>query len=179
MTIENKNLGSVSEIVSVISKSENGSQALTMASKLGLWSIESHRGHLPRASYPSEISSMTHSQISDLYSRWTSEFGRITELHGAISGQETILKIKIKSAQAKARSRIRSNQPPDAKPHSAAVLSDLADEEPEVIELIEQSSLLVLLAAHVGASKEATAQYLASISREISFRDVQMKAKLY
>lgn len=179
MTIETTNLGSVSEIVSVISKSENGSAALALASKLGLWSIDAHRGHLPRASYPAEVSKMTHSQISDLYSRWTSEFGRITELHGAIAGQEAVLKIQIKSAQAKARSRVRAAQLPEAKPHSATVLADLADEDPMVIELIEQSSLLVLLAAHVGASKEATAQYLASLSREISFRDVQMKAKLY
>ena len=39
MTIETTNLGSVSEIVSVISKSENGSAALALASKLGIQKI--------------------------------------------------------------------------------------------------------------------------------------------
>jgi hypothetical protein len=170
---------SVNEIVNSLSNSENGSIAMALATKLGLWSVDSHRPSVARESYPAEISSLSHSQISDLYSRWTSEFGRITELCGAISGQETLLKIKIKTAQAKARSVIRNRYNQSTKPLSSTALSDLVDEDPNVIELYEQGTLLQLISAHANAAKEATSQYLSSISREISFRDVQLKAKIY
>jgi hypothetical protein len=55
----------------------------------------------------------------------------------------------------------------------------MAEEDPSVVDLLEQSGLLAVLAAHADGAKEATQQYLASISREIAFRDAQMKARIY
>ena len=57
--------------------------------------------------------------------------------------------------------------------------NDQADEDPAVIDCIEQQGLLSVLAAHSKAAKEVTQQYLTTISREIAFRDAQMKARLY
>lgn len=173
------NPDSVNSIIASLSKSENGSIALVLATKLGLWSVGSHKETISRSNFPYEISSLSHSQLSDLYSRWTSEFGRITELCGAINGQEFLLKLKIKTAQAKARSIIRSSSSSSGKALSSTALNELADEDITVIELVEQGALLQLISAHANAAKEATAQYLASISREISFRDAQLKAKIY
>jgi hypothetical protein len=58
-------------------------------------------------------------------------------------------------------------------------LSDLADEDQAVIDLVEQQGLLGVLSAQASAAKEVTLQYLQTISREISFRDAQMKARVY
>ena len=74
---------------------------------------------------------------------------------------------------------MRRGVPSETKHPTSAALNDMVDEDPTVLDLLEQHSLIVVLGAHLGATKEATSQYLASISREISFRDSQMKARVY
>jgi len=48
-----------------------------------------------------------------------------------------------------------------------------------VIDLVEQQGLLGVLSAQASAAKEVNLQYLNTISREISFRDAQLKARVY
>jgi hypothetical protein len=179
MATEDLNLNGLKSLTQALARTRNGLAAVELATKLGLWSAEAHRDPSVRPSYTRDLSQLTHTQLSDLYGQWTGEFGRITELCGAIAGQEALLRIQIKSAQASARSRIRRAHPADAKPLPAQTLADMADEEPTVVDLLEQNGLLSVLSAHAGAAKEATAQYIASLSREIAFRDAQMKARIY
>ena len=179
MATEDLNLNGLKSLSQTLARTRNGLAAVELATKLGLWSAEAHRDPAVRPSYARDLSQLTHTQLSDLYGTWTGEFGRITELCGAIAGQEALLRIQIKSAQAAARSRIRRGQPADARPLASQTLTDMADEDPVVVDLLEQNGLLAVLAAHSGAAKEATAQYLSSLSREIAFRDAQMKARIY
>lgn len=179
MAAEDLSLSGVKSLTQALSRTRNGLAAVELATKLGLWSADAHRDPAVRPPYTRDLSQLTHTQISDLYAQWTGEFGRITELCGAISGQESLLRIQIKSAQASARSRIRRAQAADAKPFPAQTLADMADEDSTVVDLLEQNGLLAVLSAHASSAKEATAQYLSSLSREIAFRDAQMKARIY
>jgi hypothetical protein len=176
---EDLNLVGVKSLEQVLARTRNGTGAVELAKKLGLWTREAHAGVLDRPEFHTTLSDLTPAQLSDLYGTWTAEFGRIVELCGAVAGQEGLLRIQLKSAQASARGRIRRSLDKDAKPLTAAALNDLADEEQNVIDLFEQAGLLAVLAASAQAAKEATAQYLATISREIAFRDAQLKARIY
>lgn len=180
MAAEDINLSGIKNLNTALARMRNGTAAVEMATSLGLWTAARHQGKQSRAEFPIKLSTQTPSQISDLYGEWTAEYGRIVELCGAISGQEALIRIQMKSAQATVRVRIRKAaiQAGEKTPTSGA-LNDQVDEDPTVMDLTEQTGLLAVLSAHATAAKEATAQYLATISREISFRDAQLKNKIY
>lgn len=177
MAAEDLNLSGIRTLDHALARMKNGTAAVALATKLGLWTASAHQKTMVRAEFPQQLSDLTPTQLSDLYARWTAEFGRIAELCGAVSGQEQLLKIQMKSAQAAARARARRANP-DQKLTQGA-LGDLADEDSAVIDLVEQQGLLAVLAAQAQAAKDVTLQYLNTISREISFRDAQMKARVY
>lgn len=179
MAAEDLNLTGVKTLNQVLARTRNGVAAVELAKQLGLWSESVHHNRRARDAFPEKLSDLTPTELSDLYAKWTGEFGRILELCGAVAGQEALIRIQLKSAQAAARARIRRAVPDDAKQPTAAALSDQADEDAAVTDLVDQTGLLALLAAHAQAAKEGTAQYLNTISREISFRDAQMKARIY
>lgn len=179
MAAEDLNLTGVKSLNQALARTRNGTAAVELAARLGLWTEPAHQRRQARPEFPTKLSDLTPSQVTDLYAQWTAEFGRILELRGAVAGQEALLRIQLKSAQAAARGRIRRAVPAEEKVPTAATLNDQVDEDPVVLDLIEQLGLLSVLSAHSDAAKEATAQYLATISREISFRDAQMKARIY
>jgi hypothetical protein len=179
MAAEDLNLSGINNLGEVLARTRNGTAAVALVAKLGLWTESAHKKKNVRPEFPQKLSILEPAELSDLYSEWTAEFGRIVELCGAVIGQEALLKIQLKSGQAKARAKIRRNQKDTDKQLTASAINDMVDEEAAVCDLIEQHGLVVVLGAHCSAAKEATAQYLATISREISFRDAQMKAKLY
>lgn len=179
MAAEDLNLTGVKSLNAALARTRNGAAAVELATRLGIWTSAAHQRKQERAAFPSQLSDLTPSQVTDLYAAWTAEFGRILELRGAVAGQESLIRIQLKSAQAAARARIRRGLATDEKAPSSAALNDQVDEDPAVLELIEQLGLLAVLSAHADAAKEATGQYLATISREISFRDAQMKARIY
>ena len=179
MAVEDLNLVGIKNLDQALGRTRNGAALAELSRKLGLWTQDAHDNVQTRPQFPARLSDLTPSQLSDLNGRWTAEYGRVLELCGIIGGQEALLKIALKSAIATARQRARKAQPDDAKPLPMAALADLAEEDPAVIEVHEQLGLLALLSAVCSATKEATAQYLATISREISFRDAQLKAGVY
>ena len=78
---------------------------------------------------------------------------------------------------ARTRAKIRRNSE-DSK-LSQSQLNDLAEEDPAVLDIVEQQEIIAIMYAQAIAAKEVTLQYLNTISREISFRDSQMKARVY
>ena len=167
-----------SSFTDILKKSELDSSFVELASRFGLWTDDIHNNPTRRPVFPRKLSDLTPSQLTDLYSVWTYEYGRIVEFCGAIDGQEGLLKVKIKSAQAACRSKVRRDNGSVTK-LTQSVLNDLSEEDPSVIELTEKQSFLIVLSAQAKAAKEATEQYLTTLSREIAFRDAQMKAKIY
>lgn len=179
MATEDLNLSGVKSLDQALARTKNGVASIELAKKMGIWTESAHAAPKTRTAFPGNLSSLTPAQLTDLYAQWTGEYGRIVEICGAISGQQELLKIQLKSAQAAARARARRAQPDNAKTPSQQALTDMSEEDPTVMDIAEQQGLLVVLAAQAGAVKESTQQYLQTISREIAFRDAQMKARLY
>lgn len=178
MAAEDLNLSDVRDLRAALGRLRNGNGAVELASRMGLWTEELHSTSVKRRSFPREMSSLVPSQLSDLYSEWTADFGRLLEVCGALDGQAALVKVQVRSAEASARARIRRSDT-GGKPLAQAALADMSSEVPEVRDLYEQQALIFLILAHAEAAREATGQYLATISREIAFRDAQMKARVY
>lgn len=178
MAAEDLNLSGIKSLAQALGRTKNGEAAVELARRLGLWTQQAHAETQVRRQFEKKLSELTPGQLSDLYAYWTGEFGRILELCGAISGQEDLLKIQLRGAQAAARARLRRAVPEGQKALTSTQLADQAEEDSTVIDLQDQMGLIAVLKAHANAGKEATQQYLATISREIAFRDAQMKARI-
>ena len=178
MTVtDDLNLSGIKSLDEALKRTKTGLQSVSLADKLGLWTQEVHKNTTRRVAFPSKLSELEPSSLSDLYSYWTHEFGRLSELCGIINGQEQLLKIQLKSTMARTRAKIRRNSE-DSK-LSQSQLNDLAEEDPAVLDIVEQQEIIAIMYAQAIAAKEVTLQYLNTISREISFRDSQMKARVY
>jgi len=173
------NLTGIRRFDDALGRTQDGTDAINMARRLGLWTEGSHKNVNTRESFPENISELTPAQLSNLYSKWTADYGRLTELCGALNAQQNHLKIRTKHALAVARANIRRNLPSEKKAPSVQAVNDEAEQATEVTDLTNQAALIAVVEAYAQAAKEATAQYLASISREISFRDAQLKARIY
>lgn len=178
MAAEDLNLTGIKSLAQALARTKNGEAAVELARRLGVWTHDAHTTAEVRRPFARNLSEMTPSQITDLYAYWTGEYGRVIELCGAINAQDALLKIQLRSAQASARARLRRAVGETQKPLTAAQLTDQAEEDANVIDLQDQMGLIAVLKAHADAAKEATQQYLATISREIAFRDAQMKARI-
>lgn len=152
---------------------------IQLFSKLGLITTELHSLSNSRPPFKSDLSSLTPDQLSRELGYWTSEFGRISELIGLLNGQESLYKIKIKSSFALARKSIRESHPKDQKALTNSQLNDMAEENQDYLDLCNSLSQLNLLQAQFSAIKEVTSQYIQTLSREIAWRDAQIKGKIY
>lgn len=177
-TLNFRNLKSVGQL---LERLPNGSSSVELYKRLGLWTTRAHEVTIERIPFPNNLADLDERGLTRLYGSWTAEYGRIVELCGVLTGQDQVLKIRIKSATAKAKVRIRNEREAEEglKPLSASDLKDAAEEDTHVLELNETACLLVMAQASANAAKHATEQYLSTISREISFRDGQMKARIY
>lgn len=179
MANEDLNVAGVRSLTHALERTPNGNDVMALATKLGLWSPEMHAGDVTRPAFPKQFSTYGPDELSNLLAQWSSEYGRLLELMGLLNGQKEQLKIKGKSLRASARSRIRKEHPKDERPLSSTALNDAAEDDPGVLENDERLTLVEVLLASTSAAREATAQYIASISREIAYRDAQMKARMY
>lgn len=178
-TEEDLNISGVRSLTQVLERTPNGNDMVVLATKLGIWTAAAHNTVTERRPFPKNLSDMGPNELTNLLAEWTSEFGRITELVGLLNGQKEQLKIRGKSLRAAARSRLRRDHPKDEKPLASTALNDAAEEDTGVLENDERIALVELLLASATATKEATQQYIGSISREIAYRDAQMKARMY
>ena len=152
---------------------------LDMFAKLGLWSSELHRAAGERKAFPSEFSKLGAPELSDLTARVVSDAGRVVELVGLLNGLDARMKIRLRAARAASRSKQRRDWPADQKSPTKQELDDLADEDPSVVALEEQSGLLLLLLAQSSAVRDANQMYRESLSREVSYRSAQLQARMY
>lgn len=170
-------LGAARSLEAALSRLPGAAGALSLAQRSGLWTVAAHRSPGPRQPFPATLADLDPAGLSDLYARWTAEYGRIAELAGALKGQRVVVAARTRSVRASARAAVRSRQD-DGKRLSAAAVSDAAEDRPEVVAADAQAALVELLAAQVDAAREATSQYLATISREIAFREAQYRARI-
>lgn len=169
------NLSRIASIAGALGRLPEGQPAYELAKRLGLVTA-AHQHPDGRKPFPAKFSTMSDDQLSDAHSWWLSEYGRITELVGALSGQKDLIDTRLKSAQARARSRARSEVPDGDRTPPKNVLDDVADADPAVQDLTEQLAYVKLLLAHATAARTATQTYLSGIDKEIILRTSHMKA---
>ena len=182
---EDLQLSGVRTLPQVLARTPNGTDAVELAKRLGLWTGAAHEEIRPRRRFPANLADLTPPQLSNEVAHWTADFGRLTELVGALGGQRNQLRIRAKAVRAEARSKIRRRYADAAaadkaaKMPTASAVTDEAEEDPAVIDVEERLSVVELLLEQTQAAKEATAQFLATLSREISFRGDQMRGRIY
>jgi hypothetical protein len=165
------------DLDAVLAATPNGKVARDVAEQLGVWTTGLHSKGVRRRALRSELSKLGPDQLSDEFGWWSSEFGRVCELAGVLAGQREMARLAAKQARAAARSRVRERLA-ESKP-TAGQVNDLAEEDNAVSDADAQLVLIETLEKLVGAAKEATDRYLQTLSREVAFRDAQMKARLY
>lgn len=185
MGVEDIDLQGVRSFGQAMERLTQGPAALELARRMGVWTSEAHRSVPERRAFKARLSALGPSELSDEHGYWAADFGRLVEMAGALNAQLHLLRLESRRARASARARIRRERSqrvegqPAPKAPTIAELNDLAEEDLSVEDVDTRTTLVEMLLAHVNASREATTQYLSSLSREISFRDSQMKAKLY
>lgn len=172
-------LHDVTSLQQLLARTPCGESVAQLADRLGLLTADSLKGASTRRPFKSDISTLNPARLSDEQSYWAGEFGRIVELIGLLQGQEKYLTLRAKSARATARSRIRRDAEAAERKVAAGQVTDEAEDDPIVRDVDEQAVNLAVVLASVLAAKEATALYLSTLSREISFRCAQMDAKIY
>lgn len=150
-----------------------------MFARLGLWTSDAHKGADVRDRFPQQFSNLGPAELSDLSAKVVSDAGRVAELVGLLNGLETRLKMRSRAARAAARSKVRREWPEGEKSPTKTELDDRSEEDPAVVELDEQISLLQLLLAQAQAVKEANQMYKEAVSREITYRSAQMQSRMY
>ena len=179
MAMTTVDLSDVTTLPQVLARTPNGESVAQLAEKLGLLTKGRWRGNSERRAFVTDISKLSPAKLSDEQSYWAGEYGRIVELLGLLQGQEKTLTLKSKSARSAARSRIRRDAEAAGNKVTATSVNDEADDDPAVVDIEEQMSVVSVLLATAGAAKEATTMYLSTLSREISFRCAQMEARIY
>jgi len=172
-------LNDVKNLGQVLSRTPNGEAVAELAERLGLLTSGATKASSARRGFISEIAKLSPAQLSNEQSFWAAEFGRIVELIGLLQGQEKYLALKAKAARSTARSRIRRDAEAKELKVTATSVNDEAEDDPDVRDTDEQSTIVTILLASALAAKEATTMYLQVISREISFRCSQIDAKIY
>lgn len=188
--VESVSLDAVKSLNGVLARLPQGTPARTLAENLGLWSARAHaNGGSRRKVFPTSFSRLDDPDLSDLNAYWLSEVFRVTELVGLLEGQKSLLTLESKSTRAGVRAGLRRKHRDEAdkvaasgaarpKDPTAAQLADEVEEDPRVIEQDNQLGLLVVVLESAKAYKEACLAATAGVSREISFRQAQMGARL-
>lgn len=176
----------------------SGRDMWTLAKALGIVTADLSGSH---ERFRPDISALGAHQLSDEQSKWTSEYGRIAQVAGLLNSQEKHLVLELNRARADARRRARTTarqtaeaahavemeeaqadgrKPPvfKYKDPTIAELNDLAADDPAVVDIETRMTSVQMMLALVQATRDAVEKYLNAVSREITWRSEQLKARL-
>lgn len=184
MSSESFDVQGIRTLSQLLEQLPSGQAAATLAARLGVWTEAIHKA--PASStrtYPTDFARLGDEQLSTTNSYWISEAARATELVGLLEGQKVMLALAGKQAKAAARGRLRKlwDEPAEdgkVRKYTAVQLNDEAEFDPGVLDVELRTGLLEQSLASAKAYKEACGMVVAGISREISFRQAQMSARM-
>lgn len=183
-------LDGVTSMTALLQRLPQGTSARELARRLGLWSVTMHEQVLSRrAIFPSEFSRLSEQDLSDTNAYWLSEVFRATEIVGLLEGQRIMLTMESKSKRASTRARIRrahrdaqvaaaENGKTVPKDPSSTQLADEVEEDQNVQDQDATLAMLAVVLESAKAYKDGCLAATAGISREISFRQAQMGARI-
>lgn len=191
------NLEMIRNLPEALERTPEGRRMMQLADRLGLWTNGVHMVRQETVPFVRDFPESP-AELSKLYATWSSEAGRVIELVGLLTGQKERLQLQAKAARSRARARLRreaiaaaeravadSGDDGLTRTKAAALklptstqINDEAEEAPEVIEIEEAMSFIYMLLASAAAYKEAVLLYLNTISREMSYRQAQLHARV-
>lgn len=189
-TVGSLDLSDINTLTKLLERLPQGAAARQLATRMGVWTSQAHDGASQRkAAFPTNYSNLTDDQLSDSYGYWVSELGRATELVGLLEGVRKLVEIMAKHNRSRARSQVRRQlEDEDAKRVSdgqakaskptVQMINDLAEENELVMETENIVALLAVVTSSAAAFKEACASVSNGLSREISFRQAQLGARI-
>lgn len=166
---------SVNELVSLMPEASAVKAAMM---KLGLWTnnIHEYRNIQERRPFPNNLGNLGPEQLADEYAWWTSELGRISELHGVLCSQKVWTDLQVRTALAQARSNTRKSKvhTTDAdgktKKLTQGEVNDIAETDPALMTARNNEALVDSYLAAITPMKDVTIAYLQTLSREITRR---------
>jgi hypothetical protein len=190
MTVHDVSLDGLRSLSGVLDRLPQGQQARKLAEQLGLWSSQAHNAANARTKiFGTNFSRLSEAQLSDENAYWLSEVFRATELVGLLEGQKVLLTLSAKSVRASSRAALRRKYRAESarleaagekapKDPSATQLADEVEENADVQEADAALGMLAVVAESAKAYKEACLVAAQGLSREISFRQAQMGARI-
>lgn len=191
MGVQTVSLEGVRNLSGVLARLPQGEPARVLAEKMGLWSTAIHNtaDTNRRQAFPNAFARLSDAEVSDQNAYWLSEVFRVTELVGLLEGQKTMLTMQAKATRASVRANLRRKYRQESaalvtagkaapKDPSATQLADEVEEDGTVMECDAALAMLAIVAEQAKAYKEACLAVTAGLSREISFRQAQMGARL-
>lgn len=179
MAVEDLQLDGAATFTQAMERLPQGRAALTFAKRVGLYTPGYHGEQAARREFPKNIGALGPRDLSNELAYWTADMGRLCEMMGLLAGVQVYLRRRSKAVRASARARVRRQPLPEGKKSiTVSELNDLAEEDDAVIDVEDSLAYTEILLAWFAAAKEATAQNLTTLSREITFRDSQYKARL-
>ena len=144
---------------------------------LGSFQRSGFIGNNARSPYPATFSNLDDDALSDANAYWNNELASATELAGAIDAQRTLAGLVVKRQQYTARKNVRDKYRTNGeKAPAASVVNEEADTTSIVTEEQDRQLILDVAYTSVKGYREACVGIVAGISREISFRQDQMRA---
>jgi hypothetical protein len=191
MSMSETTLDGVRSLTGLLERLPDGTQSRTLVDKLGLWSGAAHataaQGQRTKI-FPVNLSRLSDAQLSDEIAYWQSEAMRAGELLGLLEGNRARLSLTAKAARSSARGGLRRAHRVAAeaaladgkvlKDPPATQLADEVEENHVVQDLDATLGLLLIAYESTKAYKEACLGGTATLSREISFRQAQLGARI-
>lgn len=165
----------------LLSSMPSGESAARLASTMGIWTPKVHKSVADRSaapSYPSSFSGLSDAQLSDTNAYWLSELARSIELVGMLEGQLVMVKLKCRSARAASRVSARESFTENKVKATAQQVDDVAEASEGVLSADGLLVVLETVLASAKAYKEACSVVSSGVSREISFRQALLSAKV-
>ena len=189
-TVGSLDLSDITNLTKLLDRLPQGAAARTLATRMGVWTSQAHDGASQRKTgFPTSYADLTDDQLSNSYGYWVSELGRAAERVGLLEGVRKLVELSAKQNRARAPStvrkrlddeeaaRLKDGLPKGPKP-TVQMINDLAEEEEIVVETENIVGLLAIVSPSAGAFKEACAAVSNGLSREISFRQAQLGARI-
>lgn len=178
-------LDGVHSLTGLLERVPLGVQAQELAQRLSIWTTQAHQNlGATRTVFPRNVSELDDGSLSDAFAYWTSELFRIHELVGLLNGLKMNLDLRLKKEKAAARGRARreheEKQVEGVRPTkiTAGEVNDLAEEDEKVQDVETDLVTLLVVREQALSHREAVTTARDGLSREISFRQAQLQARV-
>lgn len=158
-----------------------GESIIILLRRLGFWvGADNKVGSV--VSFPRKFSNLTETgdnSIGDLLAYWTSEYGRVSEMLGALSSERIRLKTALSQARSYATRKIHQQaKAAEEKAPGVRLLEALIAEDDAVQDVTARLSLIEQTIGSLNEIRNAIGAYREAVSREITRRGDLIRGRI-